>query len=128
MNFWRTSIVYNPILCRLLARVPHGRPLKDYEVAARAGLTEWMVAAISRSSNWSGVDLPMMRQYLHGCGVDFCNVVQMKRVDAYRREQLRLAKLGRSTWRYLKRSPDWQSKYQPMFLSYLEYLKRNPLG
>ena len=64
------------------------------------------VRTISECITWDGIDLPIARKFLHGCGVDFCNRSHMKRVESYVRKK--------PTWKYLRTSPDWQTVYEPM--------------
>jgi hypothetical protein len=115
-TFYELSDIYCPLVVRLLARQRNGPPLSTLEIATRSGLTPHQVEALSWSTNWRGVDLDTMRRFLTGCGVNFCSRKDMKRVTEYIRVQVKLAKMNRSNYRYLRRSPDWKSLYEPMFL------------
>ncbi len=101
-----------PILVRLLARYPHGRPFSDAEISERSGLNPIQVHAVSQCVTWEGVDVPTARKFLVGCGVDFCNRSDMKRIDTYVRKK--------PTWKYLRTSPDWKTVYEPMMKRWKE--------
>lgn len=105
-----------PCLCRLFARIPHGRPLTDAEISANsvvAGypITVSAVRYVSTLSGWGPVDFATMQRFLIGCGLDFENRAQMKRVDQYRRTKPK--------WTYLRRSPDWKTLYEPLLRTYI---------
>lgn len=113
-NFYELSKKFPPIAVRLLARHPRGAPLTDLEIATKGGLTTHQVSTISWSTSWSGIDIFTMERFLKGSNFDFCNYRQVRRVAVYIREQHILQKLNRSTYRYLRHSPDWKSVYEPM--------------
>lgn len=106
-----------PCLCRLFARIPHGRPLRDAEISANSiaiggyPITVSTVRYVSGLTSWDTVDLATMRRFLVGCGIDFENRAQMKRVDQYRRTKPK--------WTYLRRSPDWKTLYEPLLRTYI---------
>jgi len=118
-TFWKQCERYSPILVRLLARHPHGKPLTDEEIAVRSGntLTPLQVADLSQRATWGSVDVLTMRRYLTACGVDFCNRKQMKRIDAYLR--------SKPNFKYLRTSPAWNSFYLPLMLRWKESLHGN---
>ena len=126
ISFWRRAQATPPILVRLLARKPHSEPLTDEEIAAASripgfehGLSTQEVQMLSWKTCWRGVDIPTMRAFLTGCGVDFCNVQQMKRIDIYMR-WARTTTRREATFKYLRTSPLWLSKYHPMILRWRE--------
>ena len=110
MTFWTRANHFPPVLVRLLAKRPHGPALTDQEISRASGLPLMRVHMLSQSTDWSGVDLITMRQFLIGCGVDFCNSTQMERVHKY------LVK--RPTWKYLRVSPHWRPLYEPLMRIY----------
>jgi hypothetical protein len=110
-SFWNMARRYPPILCRLLARKKNGPPLTEQEIAARTALTVLEVSLISKLTTWDDVPLKSMQGFLRGCGVDFCNRSDMRRIDAYRRCQ--------PTWKYLRRSGQWLEYYEPLLKAYL---------
>lgn len=126
ITFWKRAQAFPPILVRLLAKHKQhgygGKPLTDAEIADASGLTQIQVAAISQGTNWTGIDLPTMRQFLTGCRLDFCDRVAMKRATEYCRVQARLAKQNRTTWTYLRISPLWKTLYAPMIQRYRQSL------
>jgi hypothetical protein len=103
-----------PILARLLARKPHGRPLTDDEIAKAAGLSIDQVFLIGHMTDWSQVSVADARSFLRGCGVDFCDGRQMDRVRGY----LPFRSRQPTTWKYLRSSPEWKTKYAPLLLRY----------
>lgn len=112
------ATLFPPVLVRLLARVPNGKPLSDVDIAIRADLTPAQVLAISWSTTWHGIGLPTMRKFVTGCGVDFCSAPRMHAVQIYIQEQIRLGHSARSNWTYLRRSPEWKTLYAPMMRAY----------
>lgn len=114
MTFWDRSSILPPILVRLLARHSHGPALTAVEISKASGLPPHQVEYLSHHTDWSGVDLPTMRSFLLGCGADFENPDQMKRIDQYLRIK------PRPTWKYLRTSPLWLSYFQPLLKRYLK--------
>lgn len=106
ISFWSRAERHPPVLVRLLARRPHGAPLTSDEISKVSGLPAHQVDYISHLTDWAGVDLPTMRKFLVGCGVDFENFKQMDRVDAYLH--------SKPSWRYLRLSEQWGTFYQPL--------------
>lgn len=122
MNFWKTADQFPPVLVRLLARHPKGKPLTVAEIVARSCLDAWQVESISRLTSWRGVDLPTMRAFLDGCGIDFCDGATMHKV----REYLRVRRNGqRPNFKYLRTSPDYQTIYYPLYQLYIESITKN---
>lgn len=118
MNFWTLADRFPPILCRLLARHRAGAPLTVADIARVSGLSVQEVTLIARQTNWEYISLPYMARYLTGCGIDFCNPVQMHRI----REYLRYNARTRTPWSHLRKSPDWASTFEPMLAKYKDSL------
>lgn len=116
-TFWEISETFPPVLVRLLARQPHGRPMSVVEIAVASGLTEAKVEVLSRQTTWRDIDLPTMRAYVIGCGVDFCEPTQMKRVKSYLNSI--------PVWRHLRKSDDWRKVYSPLMTKYLQSVQKN---
>jgi len=95
-----------------LARHKRGKPLTTGEIAiASAANPTWRIShfeveALSQTLHWNTVDYLDMMCFLRGCGTDFCNPKDMKRVDDY------LA--TNPDFTYLHRSPEWKNYYLPM--------------
>lgn len=117
-SFWNTSRRYPPILCRLLARKKNGPALTEKEIADRAKLSALEINLLSKLTVWDDVSLSVMKKFLAGCGLDFCNRADMKRIDAYRRSQ--------PTWKYLRRSGQWLPYYEPLLKTYAASLCPKP--
>lgn len=109
-TFWATADRFPPILCRLLARRPYGPPLTDAEIAAASGIPIVHVFAIGQSTTWHGIDLPTMRKFLTGCGMDFEDFNQISRARNYLRHK--------PSWKYLRVSPQWRTMYEPLMRKY----------
>ena len=122
MNFWKKADTYPPILVRLLARVPHGRPLTDAEIAERSGLPVAQVWVISCSTTWDGIDVPTMRRFVQACHVDIEDDATLRRVESYMR--------SKPTWLYLRKSSQWKSYFETLSRMYrkamTKSLTRNP--
>lgn len=114
-NFWRRLDRFPPILCRLLARQPRGRPLTTAEISAASGLTEVGVFTVSNQTDWKGIDIYTMRRFTEACGVDITSRSEMTRVESYLRK--------RPNWRYLRRDPQWHTYFQPLIKLWLATLK-----
>lgn len=115
-TFWDKAERFPPVLVRLLARHRHGPPLTDHEISKATGLPPVQVQCISHCTSWHGIDLPTMRSFLMGCGVDFENVDQLERVDSYLRSK------PAPTWKYLRLSPNW-AFYKQLMMLYKNSLK-----
>lgn len=98
-----------PILCRLLARHPNGSPLTTEEIASASGLLPIRVLVLSEMMTWNGVPLDDHFAFTLGCQMEFDNARQMKRARAYARA-LEKGLIARP-FRYLERSPDYESYY-----------------
>lgn len=106
-NFWQNFELIPPIKARLLAREENGhRPLTDLEISKRSGLTIDQVFVFQFMCDWSLINQVDARKFLIGCRVDFCDGLQMDRVNNYLRRA--------PTWKYLRMSPDWKTKYEPL--------------
>ena len=126
LNFWQKADRFPPVLVRLLARHPKGRPLTVPEIAGRSGLSHWQIESLSRLTSWDAVDLHSMRRFLTGCGLDFERLDAMHRVNEYLRErQLPGGAIKRPNFKYLRTSPDWSSIYSPLMSIYLQHVATN---
>lgn len=122
-TFWDRLREFSPIVCRLLARHPHGPPLSDKEIALRSGLTHLTVVVLSDELSWDGVKVATMRAFIQACNLDFEDKRQMRRVEAYLRA-LKSGKINKK-FAYLERSPDYESYYLPLRARYEEHCRRN---
>jgi hypothetical protein len=113
-NFWKRAELFPPLACRLFARTggPHSghmvRPMSDAEIVERSGLAPTTVDLLSSMTTWDSVNVATMRAFTKACRMDFTNAVQMRRASQYMRRGL-IREL-----RYLKRSPDWETRWKPM--------------
>lgn len=120
MNFWQTSQLVPPIVARLMAKSPAGI-LTDSQIALVSGLSNDEVFLMSHKTTWDGIDIPTMKRFLMGCGVDFCNRRQVGRVKQYLRSLSSTRR--RTNWKYLRTSPEWKRRYEPLLLRYNQWLK-----
>jgi len=112
MNFWTTAEVFNPVLCRLMARHKRGRVLTNEEIAIRSKvLPAVQVIAISQRTSWEYVSVVTMRAYLTGCGLDFEDRPRMKVAMDYLKRNPSFA--------YLKRDPEYETFYKPLIQLWL---------
>lgn len=118
MNFWSYAEKYPPILCRLLARRKNGPPYTTDELVER--VDGWLVCyeinSISWELSWSNVKFGCMHTFLHACGVDFCNAGQMNRIAVYMKLK--------GKFRYLSRSPEFESILRPLAQRYHDHIGR----
>lgn len=111
-----------PILARLLAK-KDGRVLTDAEIAAASGLSADDIFVFSHRTTWDGIDIVIMRRFLTGCGCDFCDAEQMNRVKQYFRSLSR--KGPKTSWKYLRMSPGWKPRFEPLLIRYQQWLRNN---
>lgn len=121
LSFWQMSELISPIYARLLARIPHGRPLSDLEIAKKSGLSVDRVFLIQHMTDWSSIPLTEAKKFLIGCGVDFCDKKQRDRIKIY--FPCYQGK-GKTTWKFLRVSPDWETKFKPLLLRALAASKK----
>jgi hypothetical protein len=121
-NFWKRTELFPPIACRLFARTGGSKtgesvkPMGDDEVVRRSGLPLSTVELLSGMTTWDSVSVDTMRRFTRACRMDFTNAVQMRRASQYMRRGL-IREL-----RYLKRSPEWESKWKPMAIKWRQAL------
>lgn len=119
ISFWEMADLFPPILVRLLAR-KNGMALTDDEIAKASGLNHFRIHVISCMVTWDGIDIPTARAFLTGCQIDFCNGDQMNRMKVYlgvtSRTQFQPA------WHHLRRSPDWNTLYEPLKKRYQRWI------
>lgn len=120
---WRRIEKLPPILCRLLARHPRGLPLTNSEIAARCRLSRQHVAFIATRPTWDDVGVAEMREFLAGCGLDFCSSSTMKRVDVYLRD-VRAGRVKLS--RYLRRAPHFQDELAHLVPLVAAHIAKHP--
>ena len=107
MTFWQYAHNFPPALVRLLARHRYGAPLTTEEISNVSGLSAAKVEFISQgTASWREVLLSDVAPFLRGCGLDFCNSIQMRRVAAYLRKQ--------PSFEYLRKSPRYETYYKPL--------------
>lgn len=111
MNFWTTAEVFNPVLCRLMARHKRGRVLTNEEIATRGQLRVGQVEALAWEDSWEDVTYGVMHSYLIGCGLDFEDRPRMKVAMDYLKR--------RPTFSYLKRDPLYETFYKPLIQRWL---------
>ena len=113
---------FPPILIRLLARDPRGAPLTTLEISTRSGLTEFMVEALSRSTDWEGVDLFIYITFCRACNLNLLDHEQFSRQQIYLQGKMNGSKRQPPQFTYLKKDPLWSSYYEPLMARYLKSL------
>lgn len=101
---------FPPAIVRLLARRTTGHQvvaLTDAEVARAAGLTVSEVRSLSKLRSWDDVPVATMMSFIKGCGADLDNRDWLRKNAAYM-ENIR------GVPRYLRKSPDWETTFQPL--------------
>lgn len=120
--FWSRFDLFPPLFLRILARRPRGAPLTTQEIARRSGLSASQVDAISWQTDWRGVDLPTVRAFMTGVGIDLTVREDVRRIRMYIRTSTRDPS---KRFPYLRRSADWQGLYLPMLTKLLkEHFRR----
>jgi len=120
--FWSRVFNYPPILLRLLARPPKGKPFTTSELSARSGLPPVTIEAISHQTDWTGIDVPTAHAFMRACNTDLADRNHCRRIYMYLKTQPRTP-LKRFS--YLRRSPQWKPYYLPLIERYVEYLINN---
>lgn len=121
---WEYLDAFPPPYCRCLAKEPGSgvcdMAVTDAEVAIRSGIPIDRVREISRMENWDAVSLSEARAFFKGCNFDPTNQDCRKRVSQYQR----VCQTRKSVpFTYLRRSPKWESEFQPLLLMILRIMK-----
>lgn len=119
-TIWHRLERFPPILLRLLSRVRHGRPLTSQEIAQRSGLKVGKVEFLSEASDWTGIDVPTVKAFLHGCDTDIFSRQSFRRMENYLAGTRVKGKRFPPTFRYLKIDPKWDSYFRPLLASWLK--------
>lgn len=119
-TFWKRVERFPPILCRLLARKPYGRPLTDTEIAQKAGLSTYQVCTLAQSADWRGVDIYTMRSFMQACGININDHNSIRRVENYLAGKLVNGTRLAPAFSYLKRSPEWTTIFKPTLKRWLQ--------
>lgn len=102
---------FPPLVCRLLARRhAHKRgivPLSTVEIAVRSKLTPSIVSSLAPLTSWDSVPIPQALAFAKGCGIDLDDRDSLRHHTAY-------MKRLKGAPRYLVRSPDWKTVYEPL--------------
>ena len=109
---------FPPLVCRLLARRgPKNRqvPLTDAEVSHASGLKLPNVISLSWLTSWDDVTCGDMLAFSKGCGVNFSNALVMRKHTKYIALTTRFV--------YLRRSPGWHTRWNPMLEIYKDHLR-----
>jgi hypothetical protein len=119
-KFSEYMAIFPPAVCRLLARSENSRgqsvrPLTDREIADRSGLGLDEVRALAWAKSWNNVPAPTMVAFSKACGLDFDDRQTM-------RKHLRWLKRMAGRWEiaghYLRRDPEWETKWQPLIQNF----------
>lgn len=114
---------FPPILCRLLAsntvRTGRRNPATGEQIAARAGLSVFEVAELSRHTTWNDVNWGVMLRFQKGCGTIFDDAKAINRHRLYLRRQI----ASRSPFPSLRASPLWLSYYEPLLRRYTKWVE-----
>lgn len=115
MKFYERARRFPPGLIRLLARKKNSKPLTNDEIASASGLSAYEVVLISQKTDWRGIDIDTMRRFTRGCGIDLENARDVKRITVYLKGTRDAnGKRVAPTFRYLRRSGQWESFYRPL--------------
>jgi hypothetical protein len=114
-SIWQQIDRFPPILCRLLARVPRGRPLTTEEIATASQLPPAKVEALSISTSWHGVDVYEMKRFMLACHMDIASPAAINRIEDYIRKGAKFS--------YLRRSKQWEAYYLPLMKKWMESVK-----
>jgi len=108
---------FPPIVCRLLAREGgrHSRLLTDKEISERSKLSEPRVIGLSHLLTWNDVPCGQMLDFTRGCGVLIDDRDSMHKHWRHIR--------GRGAFIYLKKEPDYETRWKPMYQTYVNYLR-----
>lgn len=102
---------FPPIACRLLARRKDARrriyPLTTQEIARRSGLTASTVASLAPLPSWDTVPIAQVLAFSKGCGIDLDDRDSLRHHSAYMKRM-------KGAPRYLVRSPEWKTVYEPL--------------
>lgn len=115
-TFWTRLDTFPPVLCRMLARHKKGLAKTSVDIALDGRIPLREVEILSKSTTWDGTPINILRGYLIGCELDFCNPKQMRRLHEY---------LRNPKWYHLKQHPQYKTVFVPILKVYQDYLKAN---
>lgn len=121
-KYWERFDIFCPLLLRILARHSRGRPLTTLEIADRSGLSASQVEAISWQTDWRGIDLPTVRAYMIGVGIDLASREDVRRIRMYLKTSTRDPN---RKFPYLRKDPQWKTMYLPMLIRLAKSKPRN---
>lgn len=123
-TIWEYLDAFPPPYCRCLAKEP-GSGIADFavtdaELAIRSGISIDRVREISRMENWDEISLSEMRAFFKGMNFDPTDYECRYRVSQYQR-----ICQNRKTvpFLYLRKSPKWETEFQPLLLMILRIMK-----
>lgn len=121
---WEYLDAFPPPYCRCLAKEPGSGvadlAVTDADLAIRSDIAIDRVREISRMENWEGVPLGEIRAFFNGLNFDPTEAECRKRVSQYQRVcQTRNV----VPFLYLRKSPKWESEFQPLLLMILKIMK-----
>lgn len=124
-NFWGKLDHFPPILIRLLARHPKGKPLTTSELANRGALSAFYIEALSQLTTWDMVPLAHIKEFFRICQIDLENPAQFKRVTVYLKGKVINGQRRPPSFPYLRKDPQWETFYRPLLQTYLESLAKD---
>lgn len=93
-------------MARTVSKNP--RSLTNEEISQRAGLPVSYVVNLSRQTSWDYVPVEHLIRFSKACGIDFGNHQVMTLHNHFYRRR------GAGKWRFLRRSPEWETYYRPL--------------
>ena len=121
---WEFLEAYPPPYCRLLAKRPGGgtcdMAITDAELAITSGIPMQRIHEISRLDSWDGVPAGEMKRFFAACNFDPTNSAHRLRVNQYNSV---CTKRKTVPFRYLRRSPKWETEFLPLYLMVLKIMQ-----
>lgn len=119
---WQLFDRFPPILLRLLARHPRGKPLTTLEISNLSGLSPIEVEALSQTTNSGDVTISKYRSFQTGCKISFSHPAQLQRIMVYLRGKIINGQRVPPNYAYLRKHPAWKTYYEPMMLRWIRSL------
>jgi len=99
--------------------------MTDQEISDRSGLGLDQVKSLSWLCTWDDTTTGLMHLFTRGCGVDFESRPTMQK-------HLRFVRRMEGKWlttdHYLRRDEEWETKWQPLLMTYIDFLKSRNVG
>lgn len=123
ITFWEALQAFPPYYIRMLAKNGHSTALSDAEIAIASGIDINRVREIKCMTRWDDVTMGEVLRFTLACNFDPTRQKDRARAHNYERVCL---KRNVMPYKYLRKSPKWESEILPVMRLLLERLRTAP--